>query len=327
MSSDRVPLRLLIVKTSSMGDVVHALPVVSDVLRFDPGAQIDWLVEAPFAALPQLHPGVRHVLPLSWRQWRGSLYRRSTWQAMGALRDRLRGETYDLVLDLQGLVKSALWACQARAPVAGYDRASLREPLAAWAYQRTAAVPRDLQAIERCRLLAAAHLGYALGLGAPEFGLRRPEPGWMPKGPYAVLIPNASRPEKLWPERHWVAVGLRLRERGWTPLVLWGRASEQTLAENIAAGCDGDVPPFLKVAEMAAVLAGAQAVVGLDTGFTHLAAAFGRPTLGIYCDHEPGLAGITGPGPVASLGGKGQVPSRKEVLALLAQQLDAVAAA
>jgi len=314
-------MRLLIVKTSSMGDVVHALPVVADVLRHHPGARIDWLVEAPFAAIPQLNAGVACVLPMAWRKWRQNLFDGATWRAMGDLRRNLREPHYDLVLDLQGLLKSALWARQAGDPVAGYDRASLREPMAAWAYQRTASVPRDLHAVQRCRLLAAAHLGYAPPQDAPDFGLRAPASGWAPRVPYAVLIPNASRPEKLWPERSWVAIGRRLKERGWLPLVLWGRESEQTLAEQIAAGCEGDVPPFLKVGEMASVLAGAQQIVGLDTGFTHLAAAFGRPTVGIYCDHEPGLAGITGPGPVASIGGRGQVPSKNEVLGLLESQL------
>lgn len=310
-------VRLLVVKTSSMGDVVHAAPVVADIRRHVAGVEIDWLVESPFAAIPQMHPGVRRVLPMAWRKWRGRLWDRATWQAMGALRDELRGGEYDLVLDLQGLLKSALWARQAHARVlAGYDRASIREPAAALLYDRKAAVSRELHAVQRCRLLAAAHLGYAAPATPPEFGLQPPAPGWRPRGDYAVLIPNASRPEKLWPERNWVAVGRRLRERGWTPIVLWGRPDEQTLAERIAAGCEGDVPPFLRVGEMAAVLAGAREVVGLDTGFTHLAAALGRPTVGIYCDHEPGLAGITGPGRVASIGGKGQVPSKADVLAL-----------
>ena len=316
-------MRLLIVKTSSMGDVVHAAPVVADIHRQHPGAVVDWLVEAPFAAIPQLHPCVHRVWPMAWRKWRGQLFSGATWRAMRALREQLREQRYDLVLDLQGLVKSALWARQAGVPVAGYDRASIREPIAAWAYQRTAAVPRDLHAVQRCRRLAAAHLGYAVPDTAPDFGLRAPAGAWAPRGAYAVLIPNASRREKLWPERHWEAVGRRLLQLGWTPVVLWGRPEEQTLAERIAASCDGDVPPFLKVGEMAAVLAGAQQVVGLDTGFTHLAAALGRPTLGIYCDHEPGLAGITGPGPVASIGGRGQVPSRADVMALLEDQLAA----
>lgn len=314
-------MRLLIVKTSSMGDVVHATPVVADIHRQHPDAEIDWLVEAPFAAIPQLHPGVRRVLPMAWRKWRRELLRGATWRAMRELRHELVDRRYDLVIDLQGLVKSALWARQAGAPVAGYDRRSLREPLAAWAYRHHAAVPRELHAVERCRRLVAAHLGLPAPTMAPEFGLDAPRGGWAPRGDYAVLIPNASRPEKHWPERHWVAVGRRLHELGWTPVVLWGRPQEQTLAERIAADCDGDVPPFLKVGAMASVLAGARHVVGLDTGFTHLAAAFGRPTLGIYCDHEPGLAGLTGPGPVASIGGRGQVPSLAAVMGLLSSQL------
>lgn len=316
-------MRLLIVKTSSMGDVVHAMPVVHDILRVHPSAHIEWLVEAPFAAIPAMHPGVAKVLPMAWRKWRSELAKRRTWRAMRELRDELRDGHFDLALDLQGLLKSALWARQANAPVAGYDAASAREPLAVRLYRRRAAVPRQLQAVQRCRLLAAAHLRLPPPDDAPQFGLVAPAPTWLPRGAYAVLIPNASRKEKLWPERHWIAVGRRLLERGLHPLVLWGRDEEQTLAERIAAGCDGDVPPFLKVGEMASVLASAQQVVGLDTGFTHLAAAFGRPTLGIYCDHEPGLAGITGPGRVASIGGKHQVPGRVEVLDLLDAQMAA----
>ena len=111
-------MRLLIVKTSSMGDVVHATPVVNDIRRQHPGAVIDWLVEAPFAAIPQLHPGVRRVWPMAWRKWRGQLLRAATWRTMRSLRDDLRDQRYELVLDLQGLLKSALWARQSGSPVA-----------------------------------------------------------------------------------------------------------------------------------------------------------------------------------------------------------------
>jgi heptosyltransferase I len=314
--------RVLVVKTSSMGDVVHALPVVADIRAHFPGATIDWLVETAFAAIPQLNPGVRRVLPMAWRKWRQSLWKAETRQAMAALRAELQREPYDVVLDLQGLLKSALWARQAVGPVVGFDAASAREAAASWFYFRKARVPRDQHAVQRCRALTAAHFNYPVPTTPPDFGLTAPEPVWKIREPrYSVLIPNASRREKLWPERNWVAIGRRLTELGNKPIVLWGRAEEQTLAERIAAGCEGDVPPFLKVGEMAAVLAGAQQVVGLDTGFTHLAAAFGRPTLGIYCDHEPGLAGITGPGRVASIGGKGQVPSRNDVLAVFEQHI------
>jgi heptosyltransferase-1 len=250
-------VRLLVVKTSSMGDVVHAMPVVSDIRRCYNDARIDWLVEAPFAAIPQMHPGVDRVFLLAWRKWRSELFKRDTWIAMRALRAELRAGRYDAVLDLQGLVKSALWARQAGAPLLGYDRASIREPLAAWAYERTAAVSRELHAVQRCRLLAGAVLGYGTPPDDPDFGLRPPAAKWKPRSAYAVLIPNASRKEKLWPERHWVAVGRRMLELGWMPVVLWGSDAEQTLAERIAAGCEGDVPPFLKVGVMAAVLADA----------------------------------------------------------------------
>lgn len=316
-------LKLLIVKTSSMGDVVHTLPAVSDLIANCPGVQIDWLVEAPFAAIAQLHPGVRRVWPMAWRKWRGKLASAATWRAMGALRDELRAQRYDLALDLQGLVKSALWGRQVGAPLVGFDRASAREPLATLFYSATMPVPKGLHAVERSRQLASMHLGYPMPATPPRFELKPPRPAWPAPERYAALIPNASRPEKLWPEARWVAVGRRLHNAGLTPLVLWGSEAEQTMAERIAADCGGTVPPFLKVGEMAGVLAGATLIVGLDTGFSHLGAALGRPTIGIYCDHDPGLAGITGPDAerVASLGGKGDVPRLADVLALLDMQL------
>ncbi len=317
--------RVLIVKTSSMGDVVHALPAVSDMLRAIPGLQVDWLVEAPFAAIPRLHAGVSRVLPLAWRKWRKRLLAADTRAAMAALRTELRREPYDLVLDLQGLLKSALWGLQARGPLAGYDRASIREPAAALFYSRRAAVPRQQQAVARNRMLAAAILGYALPVTPPDFGITPPAGAltgrWATPTPSAALIPCASRPEKLWPEDRWIAVGRRLQAAGLTPVIVWGNEDERQRAERIAAGCGGVLPPFLSVADMAAVLGAARQIVGLDTGFSHLAAAFGAPTIGIYCDHEPGLAGLSGPGPVASFGGQGQVPALDEVLAQLDRHL------
>jgi heptosyltransferase-1 len=240
---------------------------------------------------------------------------------MAALRAELKRERYDLVLDLQGLLKSALWGWQANGPLAGYDRDSLREPLAALFYRRRATVSRQLQAVERNRRLAAAHLGYPMPATAADFGVRAPAGTWQAGAASAALIACASRPEKLWPEANWIAVGRRVKAAGLTPVLVWGNDEERSRAERIAAGCGGVVPPFLSVADMAAVLGQARQIIGLDTGFSHLAAALGQPTIGIYCDHEPGLAGLTGPGPVASLGGKGQMPSLDAVLAQLEHHL------
>ncbi len=321
-------MRLLIVKTSSMGDVVHALPMASDLRRWCPSVELDWLVEPAFAALPTLHRGISQVHRLPWRKWRRSLWRGDTRQAMAELKAQLHARRYDLVIDAQGLLKSAWWARQAGAPVAGYDRRSIREPWASLLYRHTHAVDYGLHAIERCRRLAAAAL-QALPietvqvpeapdrrLPPPDFGLQ----GVLPlrdahlQPAYAVLIPNASRPEKHWPQAHWQTLGRQLAHQGLQAVVLWGSPAEAAMARDIAQACEAWVPPFLTVQQAAELLAGSQLVVGLDTGFSHVAAALGRPVVGIYCDHEPGLTGITGTAPVASLGGKGQQPGFAEVL-------------
>lgn len=309
-------MRVLVVKTSSMGDVVHTLATVTDMARVFPGLSVDWLVEAPFASIAALHPAVRRVIPLSWRKWRKSLWRASTWAAMQACRAELRAQSYDAIIDFQGLLKSVLWAGQARGPRLGYDRHSIREPLASFFYSRVVQVPKQLQAVERSRRLAALHLGYEVPASTPDFGLRPPASGWMPASrPYVVLIPCASRIEKRWPLAHWQTLLAQCVGQGFQVVVLWGSKEEQSLAEEVAMGSSSGatVPPFLTVRDAAAVLAGAQVVVGLDTGFTHLAAAFGVPTVGIYCDHEPGLAGVTGGGFVRSLGGRGMSPPFDDV--------------
>lgn len=319
-------MRVLIVKTSSMGDVVHALPAISDMARAIPGIQIDWLVERGFAAMPAQHRAVSRVIPLQWRKWRKSLRSPDTRAALRAWRAEMAQEPYDLILDMQGLLKSAAFACFARGPRGGYDRRSIREPLASLFYQRQARVSRQLHAIDRCRQLAAQLLAYPLPSTPPDFGLQANPQAWTPgEGPFAVLIPCASRPEKLWPQADWVAIGQQLRARGWQLAIMWGSPDEQKLAQAIADKTGAVLPPFLTVAQAADTLAQARLVIGLDTGMSHLAAAHGRPTVGIYCDHEPGLAGLRGSGPVVSLGGKGQVPSLAQVEQAVQQVLDAPA--
>ncbi len=311
-------MRVLIVKTSSMGDVVHALPAVSDMAKAIPGIQIDWLVEKSFSAIPAQHQAVNRVITLQWRKWRKSLRTPETKQALTQWRNEMRQHRYELIIDMQGLVKSAVFACFAKGPRAGYDWHSIREPLASLLYDRKASVSRQMHAVDRCRQLAAQSLGYAQPNTPPDFGLVADTHAWMPGAKsYAVLIPCASRPEKLWPQDDWISLGQHLRQQGLDIAVMWGSKDEEQRAHAIAQGCGGHVPPFLTVAQAGDTLAAARVVVGLDTGLTHLAAAHGRNTLGIYCDHEPGLAGVKGAGQIVSLGGKGQVPSLTAVLASL----------
>ncbi|MBU6271350.1 MAG: lipopolysaccharide heptosyltransferase I [Betaproteobacteria bacterium] len=278
-------MRIAIVKSSSMGDVVHALPVVTDLVDAHPGIEIDWVVEEAFADLPRLHPAVAEVVPVAVRRWRRTPFAPAVRAEVAAVRERLRARGYGLVLDLQGLVKSAWLSRLAGAPVAGFDRASAREPLACLAYRHRYRVPLRLHAIERLRQLAGQALGHPVS-GLPHFGLRAPSasvPG-LPAAPFAVFLHATSRPAKQWPQAHWQALGQALAARGLAVVLPWGSEPERAQAEVLAAaiGEGAWVAPRLSLAQCAALLAGARLAVGVDTGLTHLSAALDTPTAALF---------------------------------------------
>ena len=345
-----------------MGDVIHALPVVTDILSARPDLRIDWVVEEGFADLPALHPGVGEVIPVAIRRWRRQLTRAQTWAEIGALRARLRLNRYDLTLDLQGLLKSALVARWTGAPVLGFDRASAREPLAALAYARSYPVSRDLHAIERLRQLAGQALGYPVQ-GLPRFGLRAPacDLSWLPAGPYVVLLHATSRAEKLWPQDRWIALGVALAARGHSLVLPWGSEAERLAAQRLVDAIRQQMPvatpnalsstapsaapsvapsvapstepsassspaallaPKLALADCAGLLANAAAVVGVDTGLTHLAAALECPTVALFAATEAWRYGPYWSARAISLGSAGNWPQVPEVL----QSLDALGA-
>lgn len=330
-------MRILIVKMSSMGDVVHAQPLATDLRRHCPDARIDWVVETPFAALPAMNPAVDDVIPIAWRRWRKNLGRSETRAAMKAFWQRLRSQSYDWVLDCQGLIKSAVVAAMVSTKFrAGPDRASAREPLAALAYGKQIAVPRDWHVVRRNRAIGAGAFGYAIDTQA-RFGLSVPllshdEAPWMPSRPMALLVTGASRDAKLWPEDHWIEVAVHLQRSGLDLLWFWGAPAEETRARRLAAAAvqaAGDaathsvIPPFLSVHDAARAIRSARIVVGLDTGFTHLAGALGRPTIGIFADFDAVQCAVSGDGFCASFGGIGQIPETADVIAAIEQGLAA----
>lgn len=283
--------RLLIVKTSSMGDVVHNLPVVSDILRAQPEWSIDWVVEEAYAQLPAMHPGVRRVLPVAVRRWRKNWFDATVRCERKAFLHALRSQAYDAVIDTQGLLKSAIIARCASLRGdgwrAGADRFTAREGLASWLYQRRFPVDAQLHAVERLRSLVSQALDYPVS-GLPEFGLavapsRSP---WLPgagSAPWVVLLHATSRAEKSWPEAHWVELGQWLASQGCVAVLPWGSGAEHQAAEAIAVRIPGAcVAPRLDLREAAGVLVGARAVVGVDTGLTHLAAALGVPVVALF---------------------------------------------
>jgi heptosyltransferase I len=299
---------------------------VSDLARARPGICIDWLVEEAFADVPRLHPAVAQVIPVALRRWRRAPLAAESRAGIGALRRLLRQAGYTRTIDCQGLIKSAIVARWAGAPVAGFDRRSAREPLATLWYDVRFRVDRTLHAVERNRRLVAAAFGYAPE-GPPRFDIA-PAAGERAAAfpdavPYAVLLTNASRASKLWPDGGWRRVIDRLERCGLSVRLYWGSEVERAATTARAHGAAAQVMPRASIASIAASLAGARCVVGLDTGLTHLAAALGVPTIGIFCDYDPALAGVVGPAPCVSLGGRGGGPSPEQVLAAIEALLPA----
>src|SRR5262245_15417900 len=302
---------ILFVKTSSLGDVVHNCPAVSDVARALPGARIDWLVEEPFAGIARMQRAVRRVIPVAVRRWRSALWKPSVWSEIGAVRRALGGERYDAVLDTQSLLKSAFLAALASGRRHGMDSASAREPLAAALYHARHAVPRALHAVERNRQLTASSLNFSLN-DSIDYGLRTPEAG---RSGHIVLLTMTSRADKLWPEERWIELG---RALGAPAVLPWGSADEHERATRIASAVKGEVPERMEVEALARLFADAKAVVGLDTGLTHFAAALGAPTVGIYCGTDPALTGVYGAPRARNVGTTGRPPEVGDVLKALA---------
>jgi heptosyltransferase-1 len=308
---------IVLIKTTSLGDVLHNLPVVTDIRARFPGARIDWVVEESFAALPALHPAVRQVVPVAVRRWR------KTWWAsrheMKSVCNALRDNRYDYALDTQGLIKSALFTHCTHSVRCGYTWDSAREPLASWFYDRTFHISKDLHAVERNRRLAAAALGYTVD-GTPDYGIRTPDVAlpWLPSQPYAALLHATSRDDKLWDEPNWIALGKRLHQAGMRAVLPWGNEQEKSRAGRLSAAIPEAVcAPRLNLNEAAALLGRARAVIGVDTGLSHLAAALDVPTVGIYTATDPGLTGLYAGARAVNLGGKSTPPALEEVIAAL----------
>lgn len=306
-----------------MGDLVHMLPAVSDIAHYVPDAQIDWLVEESFAEIPSWHPAVKQVIPVAQRRWRKAWWSASVRAERHALAERLHNERYHVVLDMQSLLKSALLARQARGVHHGLDFRSARESLASLLYDVRHRVYFWQPAVIRQRELAALTFGYEFS-GAPDFGLQAFAAGPKSEQNYAVIMPSASRDDKLWPDADWRAVFERLRSSGCALRILSGNAKETERARALAAGMDEvEVMPRMSLTAVAELLAGACVMVGLDSGLTHLSAALGRPTIAIYRASSPIRTPLVGSGYVASLGDQGAPPSRGAVMAAVDQALAA----
>ena len=306
------------IKTSSLGDVIHNMPALTDARRAFPHARFTWVVEEAYVPLVRLHPDVDEVVPVAARRWRHAPFSSGTWKEVRGFSRKLREHPFDAVIDTQGLLKTGLITRLAPGPRHGYDSDSIREPVASRFYDVRHQVSRAEHAVTRNRTLTGLALGYTPP-DALDYGLRREillNGGVSTRS--AVLFHGTARAEKQWPEERWVSLGQMLSKQGFEVLLPWGTEDERARSARMAAQVQNSrVLDRTTLDVTARYIAAASFVVGVDTGLLHLAAALSVPLVAIFTATEPGLTGPLGPGPLAVVGGKGRVPSVDEVLSAL----------
>ncbi|OCQ54429.1 Lipopolysaccharide heptosyltransferase 1 [Photorhabdus australis subsp. thailandensis] len=288
-------MRVLLVKTSSMGDVLHSLPALTDAEKNLPDIRFDWVVEEGFAQIPNWHSAVDNIIPVAIRRWRKSWFSKETRTERRLFKETLKLNQYDAIIDAQGLLKSAFLVTRlTHGPKHGYDRKSIREPLASFFYDFRHSVSKQQHAVERIRELFAVSLGYSKPTKQGDYGIshhflkQNPEN----KDDYLVFLHATTRDEKHWPESYWRQLIAEIQPTGMRIKLPWGAKHEHQRALRLAEGFPHvEVLPKLTLAQVAQQLAGAKAVVSVDTGLSHLTAALDRPNITLFGPTDPGLIG------------------------------------
>lgn len=288
-------MRVLIVKTSSMGDVLHTLPALTDAQQVIPGIQFDWVVEEGFAQIPSWHDAVDRVIPVAIRRWRKAWFSAPIKAERKAFRDAVQAQQYDAIIDAQGLIKSAALVTRlGRGVKHGMDWSTAREPLASLFYNRKHHIAKAQHAVERTRELFAKSLGYSKPQSQGDYAIAQHFLSNLnaDAGQYAVFLHATTRDDKHWPEANWRDLIGQLRDAGVRIKLPWGAPHEEARAKRLAEGFDYvDVLPRMSLEEVARELAGAKFVVSVDTGLSHLTAALDRPNITLYGPTDPGLIG------------------------------------
>lgn len=288
-------MRVLLVKTSSMGDVLHSLPALTDAQQAIPNIQFDWVVEEGFAQIPTWHSAVNQVIPVAIRRWRKNWFSAPIRAERAAFRQQLQATQYDAIIDAQGLLKSAFLVTRlAHGDKHGYDRHSIREPLASFFYDHRYAINKQQHAVERIRQLFAKSLGYTYPTQQGNYAIAQHflQSSTRQECPYVVFLHSTTRDDKHWPEENWRSLIELMAGSGIKIKLPWGAPHEQQRAQRLAEGFDFvEVLPKLTLAEVAQQIANAKAVVSVDTGLSHLTAALDKPNFTLFGPTDPGLIG------------------------------------
>lgn len=279
-----------------MGDIIHALPALTDAQRVIPDISFDWVVEENFQEIPGWHPAVHTVIPVAIRRWRKQIWQCLTSGEFAQFRKQLQLQAYEYVIDAQGLLKSAILTKMARGVSCGFDKNSARESIAAVFYRQRFEVAKEQHAVTRIRELFAKALRYSMPTSLPNYGIDRslfPKPEIV--GNYLVFIHSTSRANKCWAEANWNNLAKLANDEGIPVYLPWGNQAELLRAERIASGCKQTIVlPKLSLSKMASLLANARGVITGDTGLGHLTAALDTPAVALYGPTNPKLAGTFG---------------------------------
>lgn len=288
-------MRVLIVKTSSMGDVLHTLPALTDAMQAIAGIRFDWVVEEGFSQIPGWHPAVDRVIPVAIRRWRKNWFGSETRQQRCDFKREVQSQTYNAIIDAQGLIKSAALITRvAKGEKHGQDCKSAREPFASWFYNQRHEIDKKQHAVERTRELFAKSLGYEKPSGQGDYAIAARFLSHLPAdaGRYLVFLHATTRADKHWPEEHWRELISMFGGQDIRIKLPWGADHEHQRALRLAEGFPYvEVLPKLSLEKVAEVLAGAKAVISVDTGLSHLTAALDRPNITLYGPTDPGLIG------------------------------------
>ncbi len=292
--------KVLLIKMSSMGDVVHTLPALTDAANHIPDIQFDWVVEESFQEIPRWHPAVNRIIPIALRRWRKHWFKSFKSGEPQQFCKMLRQENYDYIIDAQGLLKSALVGRLAKGDRYGLDRCSAREGHAALLYQKTYRVNHQQHAVIRVRQLFAQVFGYTMPDSPPDYDIRNHFATHKSKSPYLVFLHNTTWDTKLYPELYWKRLGELANQQGLQVKLTSGNAQEKARADRIAATLkNAEALPRLSILDIANLLVNAAGVISVDTGFSHLAAALAVPNVALYGPTNPEYTGAYGPNQIS----------------------------
>lgn len=335
-------MNILIVKLSSLGDVLHNLPIVWDLRAQYPDANIDWVVEEGYVHL--IEPlqtnaefkGIDRIIPLGFRRWKKSLFSKKTRMEISAFRRNFQSVSYDLVIETQGLLKSAIVSRFAKRNVGGTitglgnaTEGSGYEPMVRWFYTHCVQVPKQCHAVERSRLVAVAAMNASTALGMPQFyppafvgnlARQNHEISSDFNVPYILFFHATARAAKMWDEGHWIEIGQYLATKGYRVILPWGNLAEKAVSDRLCQHIpNAVVPKAFNLTLAFSIVAGAQMVIGVDTGLTHLSAIMSKPTIELYCDSPRWKTEGFWSAKIRNLGDIGQPPSVPQVIAAIEQ--------